>query len=170
MGRTAAGRQNHSVRRDSLPFILLSVSSLIIFLLKASRYRGAKRGGDGKVLCIVDLSVRSRKAIRLTLRSLYSPIKNPSYRFSRSLGSTWKRWAWFVKPCLHDASWLARVKCNSQVASNWSLSNFPQLAWNVYARITGTWLARANLHRVNAALSSPSISSQALTELLRFCV
>jgi hypothetical protein len=37
-----------------------------------------------------------------------------------------------------------------QLASKFSLLNFPQFVWNVCVRIPGTWLARANLHHVKA--------------------
>jgi hypothetical protein len=37
-----------------------------------------------------------------------------------------------------------------QLASKFSLLNFPQFVWNVCVRIPGTWLARANLHPVKA--------------------
>jgi hypothetical protein len=79
------------------------------------------------------------------------------------------------KRYLHDAGWLTRVKCRGcarrcfmQVMISWTGLNLKLvatsiilLAWNVCARIPGTWLARANSHRVNAA----SAHAQSLYEL-----
>jgi hypothetical protein len=66
-------------------------------------------------------------------------------------------------PRLHDPSRLARVKFRGRVmhvirsSTSWILKRVETsiiiLAWNVWAHISGTWLAQANLHRVNAALT-----------------
>jgi hypothetical protein len=83
------------------------------------------------------------------------------------------------KPCLHVASWLARVKFQRgkrtrfmqimESSAGWNLKRIPTSIFYLHersARILGSCLARANLHRVNATVRKDMSCPESIDEFL----